>query len=252
MAAHRFILLQSLLYGFGDPISNPPMRCCRSTPCSPPGMALPGLSPAALWPADLPGAPGLLPAGLGLCPALLRLHLFLCPSDGPPLPQSRRGGLIGYTAQYITTLGAFFFPLALVNILRFSIQGMGFSNLAILAGVMEMFAGWVWPPFWCPPSAIPEPASPPPPPGSVPTCSSSPPAAGVSPTSAESMGSPENAPAVPPRDRFPAAPRCAPHSRVTCTLRRPLMQLQLAASGAVSARLQKFTKGDCILVHSRL
>ena len=38
------------------------------------------------------GAPGLLPAGLGLCPALLRLHLFLCPSDGPPLPQSRRGG----------------------------------------------------------------------------------------------------------------------------------------------------------------
>ena len=48
--------------------------------------------------------------------------------------------LIGYTAQYITTLGAFFFPLALVNILRFSIQGMGFSNLAILAGVMEMFA----------------------------------------------------------------------------------------------------------------
>ena len=27
-----------------------------------------------------------------------------------------------------------------MNILRFSIQGMGFSNLAILAGVMEMFA----------------------------------------------------------------------------------------------------------------
>lgn len=48
--------------------------------------------------------------------------------------------LIGRTAQYITTLGAFFFPLALVNIVRFSIQGMGFSNLAILAGVMEMLA----------------------------------------------------------------------------------------------------------------
>lgn len=38
------------------------------------------------------GDPGLLPAGLGLCPALLRRHLFLCPPDGPSLPQSRRGG----------------------------------------------------------------------------------------------------------------------------------------------------------------
>ena len=35
---------------------------------------------------------------------------------------------------------AFFFPLALVNILRFSIQGMGFGTLAILAGVLEMIA----------------------------------------------------------------------------------------------------------------
>lgn len=34
----------------------------------------------------------------------------------------------------------FFFPLAIVNIVRFSIQGMGFGNLAILAGVCEMFA----------------------------------------------------------------------------------------------------------------
>ena len=42
--------------------------------------------------------------------------------------------------QYITTLTAFFFPLALVNIVRFSIQGMGFSQLAILAGVLEMAA----------------------------------------------------------------------------------------------------------------
>ena len=119
-----------------------------------------------------------------------------------------------------------------MNILRFSIQGMGFSNLAILAGVMEMFARMgvatlLVPAIGYTGACFASPAA-----GSVPTCSSSPPAAGVSPTSAESMGSPENAPAVPPRDRFPAAPRCAPHSRVTCTLRRPLMQLQLAASGA--------------------
>ncbi len=35
---------------------------------------------------------------------------------------------------------AFFFPLALVNIVRFTIQGLGFSKFAILAGVAEMAA----------------------------------------------------------------------------------------------------------------
>lgn len=34
----------------------------------------------------------------------------------------------------------FFFPLALVNIIRFLIQGMGFPTFAILAGVFEMLA----------------------------------------------------------------------------------------------------------------
>ena len=44
------------------------------------------------------------------------------------------------TAQYIILQSAFFFPLSLVNIVRFSIQGMGFSPFAILAGVLEMAA----------------------------------------------------------------------------------------------------------------
>ena len=35
---------------------------------------------------------------------------------------------------------AFYFPLALVNIVRFTIQGIGYSELAILAGVCEMIA----------------------------------------------------------------------------------------------------------------
>lgn len=35
---------------------------------------------------------------------------------------------------------AFYFPLALVNIVRFTIQGLGFSKFAILAGVCEMVA----------------------------------------------------------------------------------------------------------------
>ena len=48
--------------------------------------------------------------------------------------------LVELTSQYIITLSAFFFPLALVNIVRFSIQGMGYSAFAILAGVLEMLA----------------------------------------------------------------------------------------------------------------
>ena len=48
--------------------------------------------------------------------------------------------LVELTSQYIITLTAFFFPLALVNIVRFSIQGMGYSTFAILAGVLEMVA----------------------------------------------------------------------------------------------------------------
>ena len=48
--------------------------------------------------------------------------------------------LVELTSQYIITLTAFFFPLALVNIVRFSIQGMGYSTFAILAGVLEMAA----------------------------------------------------------------------------------------------------------------
>lgn len=39
---------------------------------------------------------------------------------------------------YLIINSAFYIPLALVNIVRFLIQGMGFSMFAVLAGVMEM------------------------------------------------------------------------------------------------------------------
>ncbi len=39
---------------------------------------------------------------------------------------------------YLMINSAFYIPLALVNIVRFLIQGMGFSLFAVLAGVMEM------------------------------------------------------------------------------------------------------------------
>ncbi len=82
---------------------------------------------------------------LGLCysAAALAAMLFLAPQCAMLFLNSGEEQfqlLVGLTSQYTVTLTAFFFPLALVNILRFSIQGMGFSTLAILAGVLEMIA----------------------------------------------------------------------------------------------------------------
>ncbi len=57
------------------------------------------------------------------------LMLFLDAGSMDLLPLSR---------QYLLILVAFYFPLALVNIFRFMIQGMGFSPLATLAGILEM------------------------------------------------------------------------------------------------------------------
>lgn len=69
--------------------------------------------------------------------------LFLAPQAAMLFLDPAEGGLetlIALTARYIVTLTAFFFPLALVNILRLSIQGMGFGAFAMLAGVLEMAA----------------------------------------------------------------------------------------------------------------
>lgn len=55
--------------------------------------------------------------------------------------------VLGYATTFLRITGAGYCLLTLVNVLRFSIQGMGFSVLAILSGVMEMIAraiaGWV-------------------------------------------------------------------------------------------------------------
>lgn len=48
--------------------------------------------------------------------------------------------ILGQVQQFLVINAAFYFPLALVNIVRFLIQGMGYSKLAVLAGVCEMFA----------------------------------------------------------------------------------------------------------------
>lgn len=59
------------------------------------------------------------------------IMLFLDAESASLLPLAR---------QYLLVSALFFFPLALVNIVRFMIQGMGFSPLATLAGVLEMAA----------------------------------------------------------------------------------------------------------------
>ena len=46
--------------------------------------------------------------------------------------------LIPLVKQFLLILASFYFPLALVNIVRFTIQGMGFSPTATFAGVLEM------------------------------------------------------------------------------------------------------------------
>lgn len=57
--------------------------------------------------------------------------LFVSPSETE---------LIRYIYLFIMGNAAFYIPLALVNIVRFMIQGLGFPGFAILAGVCEMAA----------------------------------------------------------------------------------------------------------------
>ena len=55
--------------------------------------------------------------------------------------------LVPLVSRYAVTATVFFFPLALIYVTRFSIQGMGYSLFAVLAGVMEMIVrtamGWL-------------------------------------------------------------------------------------------------------------
>lgn len=48
--------------------------------------------------------------------------------------------ILANSQRFLLTNALFYFPLALVNIVRFMIQGMGFGAFAILAGVFEMVA----------------------------------------------------------------------------------------------------------------
>lgn len=55
--------------------------------------------------------------------------LFIDPSEE---------GILSNIRLFLVINSAFYFPLALVNIVRFMIQGMGFSRLAVFAGIFEL------------------------------------------------------------------------------------------------------------------
>ena len=61
-----------------------------------------------------------------------KLSTFFVSGDAPEV--------IANSAQFLFWNSAFYIPLAFVNIVRFLIQGMGYSKFAILAGVCEMAA----------------------------------------------------------------------------------------------------------------
>lgn len=61
--------------------------------------------------------------------------LFINDTNGGSIEE-----ILDLARQFLLINGAFYIPLAFVNIVRFLIQGMGFSQIAIFAGVFEMVA----------------------------------------------------------------------------------------------------------------
>ena len=54
------------------------------------------------------------------------------------------GEILTLSRRYLLANALFYVPLLFVNLLRFTIQGMGYSNLAVTAGVLEMVARGVF------------------------------------------------------------------------------------------------------------
>ena len=63
------------------------------------------------------------------------IYLFIDPSDSANITQ-----VVAQARQFLITNTCFYMLLSLVNIVRFLIQGMGFSGFAVFAGVFEMIA----------------------------------------------------------------------------------------------------------------
>lgn len=66
------------------------------------------------------------------------IMLFIDKNNAPTPEQTEEVVTLG--KQFLTTNASFYTLLAFVNIVRFLIQGMGFSQIALFAGVFEMVA----------------------------------------------------------------------------------------------------------------
>ena len=80
---------------------------------------------------------------LGIVYCLLALGvviLFAGPMLGLFIDAETAPEVTAMGIRFLTTNAAFYIPLLFVNILRLSIQGMGFTRIAMLAGLAEMIA----------------------------------------------------------------------------------------------------------------
>lgn len=79
---------------------------------------------------------------LGICYAVLALGVILLFGGefAKLFIEGSQGEILELSKQFLTLNVIFYIPLAFVNIIRFSIQGLGNSQLAVYAGVFEMIA----------------------------------------------------------------------------------------------------------------
>lgn len=79
---------------------------------------------------------------MGAAYSLLVLVMLCCLGDRIALLflDSDQVEILGKVKQYLQINAMFYIPLVLVNVVRFLIQGMGYSKRAVLAGVCEMAA----------------------------------------------------------------------------------------------------------------
>lgn len=70
----------------------------------------------------------------------LVVYIFFAPKLSLLFLDASEVEIIANAKMCLIANGMFYFALALVNIVRFMIQGMGFSSLAVFAGVFEMIA----------------------------------------------------------------------------------------------------------------
>ncbi len=79
---------------------------------------------------------------MGAAYSLMALVVLCCLGDRIALLflDSDQAEILGQVKQYLQINAMFYIPLVLVNVVRFLIQGMGYSKRAVLAGVCEMTA----------------------------------------------------------------------------------------------------------------